>query len=54
MFAQFQASYPTGGLISELLTIYQGKFVVRVLVQVEGITRATGIAAAETPELAED
>ena len=54
MFAQFQASYPTGGLISELLTIYQGKFVVRVLAQVEGITRATGIAAAETPELAED
>lgn len=54
MFAQFQASYPTGGLISELLTVYEGKFVVRVSAQVEGITRATGIAAAETPELAED
>jgi hypothetical protein len=54
MLAQFQARYPTGSLISELLTIYQGKFVVRVSVQVEGVTRATGMAAAETPELAED
>jgi len=54
MLAQFQARYPTGSLICELLTIYQGKFVVRVSVQVEGVTRATGMAAAETPELAED
>jgi hypothetical protein len=54
MLAQFQARYPTGSLISELLTIYQGKFVIRVSVQIEGVTRATGIAAAETPELAED
>lgn len=54
MLAQFQARYPTGSLISELLTIYQGKFIVRVSVQIDGLTRATGIAAAETPELAED
>lgn len=54
MLLQFQARYPTGSLISELLTIYHGKFVVRVSVQVEGVTRATGMAAAETPELAED
>ena len=54
MLAQFQACYPTGSLISELLSIYQGKFVVRVSAQVEGVTRATGMAAAETPELAED
>jgi hypothetical protein len=54
MLAQFQARYPTGSLISELLTIYQGKFVIRVSVQIEGVTRASGIAAAETPELAED
>ncbi len=54
MLAQFQARYPTSSLISELLTIYQGKFVVRVLVQIDGVTRATGMAAAETPELAED
>lgn len=54
MLAQFQTRYPTGSLISELLTIYQGKFIVRVSAQVEGINRATGMAAAETLELAED
>ena len=54
MLAQFQARYPTGTLISELLTIYQVKFVVRVAVQIDGVTRATGMAAAETPEEAED
>jgi hypothetical protein len=41
-------------LISELLTIYQGKFIVRVAVQVDGIVRATGMAAAEILETAED
>jgi hypothetical protein len=54
MLAQFQDRYPTGSLISELLQIYQGKFVVRVSATVEGVTRATGMAAAETLELAED
>lgn len=54
MLEQFQARYPTGSLISELLTIYQGKFVVQVWVQIDGVTRATGLAAAETPEEAED
>lgn len=54
MLAQFQVRYPTGSLISELLTIYQGKFVVRVSAQVEGVLRATGMAASESLELAED
>lgn len=54
MLSQFQTRYPTGSLISELLTISQGKFIVRVSAQVEGVTRATGMAAAETLELAED
>lgn len=54
MLAQFQARYPTGNLISELLTIYQGKFVVRVSAIVEGVTRATGMAASDSLELAED
>jgi len=54
MLAQFQARYPTGSLISELLQIHQEKFVVRVVAQVEGVTRATGLAAAETLEAAED
>lgn len=54
MLAQFQARYPTGSLLSELLTIYQGKFVVRSSVQIEGTIRATGMAIAQTLELAED
>ncbi|MCM0592191.1 MAG: hypothetical protein HEQ35_25110 [Gloeotrichia echinulata IR180] len=54
MLAQFQSLYPNGSLISELVQIFQGKYIVRVSVQIEGVTRATGMAAAETVESAED
>ncbi|WP_341527490.1 hypothetical protein WKK05_34205 [Nostoc sp. UHCC 0302] len=54
MLAQFQSLYPNGSLISELVQIFQGKYIVRASVQVEGVTRATGLAAAETVEAAED
>lgn len=54
MIAQFRNRYPNGSLISELLAIDHGKFIVRVLVQVEGVLLSTGLAAAETVELAED
>lgn len=54
MFAQFRTLYPTGQLISELLTVHHGKFVVRSLVQVDGKTLATGMSAAESVEEAED
>lgn len=54
MFNEFRVRYPKGGLISELLTIDRGKYFVRVLVEVEGVTLATGLAAADTVELAED
>lgn len=54
LLAQFQERYPTASLLSKLLTIYQGKFVVQVSVQMEGVIQATGLAAAETIELAED
>lgn len=54
MLAQFQARYPTASLLSQLLTIYQGRFIVQVSIQIENVTRATGMAAAETIELAED
>lgn len=54
MFAQFRTLYPTGSLTSELLAITEGHFVVRALVQINGIILATGIAAAKTVELAED
>jgi hypothetical protein len=54
MFAQFQSLYPQGSLISELVQIDHGKYIVRSSVQIEGVTRATGLAAAETLEEAED
>ncbi|MBD2343841.1 hypothetical protein [Anabaena subtropica] len=54
MLAQFQSLYPNGNLISELVQIFQGKYIVRASVQIEGVTRATGMAAAETVEAAED
>jgi hypothetical protein len=55
MLAQlFFARYPTGNLLSELVEIYQGKFIIQVAVQIDGTTRVTAMAAAETIELAED
>jgi hypothetical protein len=54
MLAQFQSLYPNGSIISELLQIFQGKYIVRVSLQIEGVTRATGMAGAETVEAAED
>ncbi|MBD2440027.1 hypothetical protein [Nostoc sp. FACHB-110] len=54
MLAQFQSLYPNGSLISELVDIFQGKYIVRASVQIDGVTRATGLAAADTVEAAED
>ncbi len=54
MLERFRASYPKGCLISELVTIHNGKYVVRVLVQVNGETLATGLGSADSVELAED
>lgn len=54
MFTQFQVRYPTTSLISELLTIQGGKYVVKASVLIEGVARATGLAAADTIEQAED
>ncbi|MEG4814594.1 hypothetical protein [Microcoleus sp. K5-D4] len=54
MFAEFRALYPAGQLICELLTVHNGKFVVRCLVQVDGKTLATAMSAAESVEDAED
>lgn len=54
MFNQFRVHYPKGSLITELSAIDHGKYIVRCLVQVEGTTLVTGLAAAETVELAEE
>lgn len=54
MFNQFRVHYPKGSLVTELSAIDHGKYIVRCLVQVEGTTLVTSLAAAETVELAED
>jgi hypothetical protein len=54
MFTQFRIRYPLGSLLTELSAIDHGKYIVRCLVQVEGTTLVTSLAAAETVELAED
>ncbi|WNZ24584.1 hypothetical protein HJG54_18145 [Leptolyngbya sp. NK1-12] len=51
---QFQSRYPMGCLCAELLTIHEGHYVVRALVQLAGTTLATGMAAAPEIESAED
>ncbi len=54
MYAQFRAQYPMGSLLSELLQIHEGKYIVRASIQVGGSTLATGLSAAQTIEQAED
>jgi hypothetical protein len=54
MLTQFRKYYPQGSLISELVEIDRGKYIVRALVQVEGVTIATGLASCDTVEQAED
>ncbi|NET54955.1 MAG: hypothetical protein F6K47_01740 [Symploca sp. SIO2E6] len=54
MFTQFRDRYPQGSLITELSAIEHGQYIVRCLVQVEGKTLVTGLAAAQTVELAEE
>jgi hypothetical protein len=54
MLAQFQSKYPQGSLTSELVEIFQGKYIVRASVQIEGVIRATGMAVSDNLEEAED
>jgi hypothetical protein len=54
VWQQFRVRYPTGSLTAELITIHDGLFVVRAIVQVDDKMVATGLAAAMTVEEAED
>ena len=54
MLAEFRTRYPQGSLVSELIDIDRGLYLVKVAIQVEGITLATGLAAMDKIELAED
>ena len=54
MLHQFRHLYPQGSLVSELINIDRGLYIVKVLVQNQGIVLGTGLAAADTIEKAED
>ncbi|MDX2244604.1 MAG: hypothetical protein NW224_28350 [Leptolyngbyaceae cyanobacterium bins.302] len=54
LFSQLQARYPMSSLITELVQVQNDLFVVRALVQTNGMAVATGMAAASSIELAED
>ncbi|HIK45670.1 MAG TPA: hypothetical protein IGR64_12425 [Leptolyngbyaceae cyanobacterium M65_K2018_010] len=50
----FRQHYPKGSLVSELLTIHDGRYLVRVIITVEGTPLSTGLAAQDSLEAAED
>ncbi|EAZ91332.1 hypothetical protein [Crocosphaera chwakensis] len=54
MLSQFRKHYPEGSLVSELVTIDHGQYIVRVLLQNNGVTLGTGLAADNNIETAED
>lgn len=54
LFAQLRSRFPQGALVSELVQVHEGQFVVRAIVQVGTTTMATGMAAADKIEVAED
>jgi hypothetical protein len=54
MLAKFRQRYPQGSLLSELVKIDRGLYIVKVSVQVENIILATAMASAERVETAED
>jgi hypothetical protein len=54
LLTQFRQRYPKGSLTSDLLTLHDGLFVVRVCAGVEGLTLACGLGANPKLETAED
>ena len=54
MLTKFRNLYPQGSILSELIDIDRGIYIVRVSIQIDGITLATGLAGADVVEKAED
>ena len=54
MLAKFRERYPHGSLKSELIDIERGLYIVKSTVEIDGVVIATGLAAAEHVEKAED
>ena len=54
MLTKFRNLYPQGSILSELIDIDRGVYIVRVSIKIDGVTLATGLAGAESVEKAED
>jgi hypothetical protein len=54
ILAKFRHQYPQGSLVSELVQIDRGTYIVKALVQIDSIVLATALAGATTVEAAED
>lgn len=52
--AKFRHRYPQGSLVSELIEIDRGTYIVKALVQIDNLILATALAGAATVEAAED
>ena len=51
---QFRTQYPEGGLVTELLSIHDGQYVVRAVASHKGITLGSGLASSVDVQIAED
>ena len=54
MLAKFRHKYPQGSLLSELIKIDRGTYIVKALVEVDRVVLATALASGATVEAAED
>ena len=54
MLAKFRHRYPQGSLVSELVEIDRGTYIVKAMIQVDSVVLATALAGADTVEAAED
>ena len=52
--AKFRHQYPQGSLVSELVEIDRGTYIVKALVQIDNLILATALAGGSTVEAAED
>ena len=54
MLTKFRNLYPQGSILSELIDIDRGLYIVKVSIQIDGVILATGLAGANVVEKAED
>jgi len=54
LLTQLRTTWPMAAVLAEFVTVQDGQFIVRALVQVGGVSLASGLASATTVEGAED